>query len=223
MLWLIQVIIIILLVLFILSKALNVFLKLWLDLKSGVFGSDPPSVSINLIHSTITIQNINIPTKLIEYVNKYLHYNCHFRAIKIGSVSLRLLPYIHLTIRDFTWRGYALHPNDWSRSEVENALSHGRLDMIDTLTSLIICRLNCLRVGEMFTTLQYVPLHMIDILIATVRLDIINISVGFSTLYSGQPDDTMVVVKMSSLCVRPCSTYSSLVWGQRFEVSTMIL
>jgi hypothetical protein len=174
-------------------------------------------VSIKFYSLTISLHDIQLPLTLLEQVNKSLHLNCQFDILNIDLVQVTLLPRIRVLVSGFQMRAYSKPPNDWNQEEIENALASNRLEIIDSLTSAINSKLKSNSV-DLPMALLHVPMHCVDILIATAILEMRSISVCFSAHRSGQPDDILLEVKIDQLLVNPSGSYSSLLCGPMFQV-----
>jgi hypothetical protein len=204
-----------LLLLLLILKPLEYFLNLYIF--PLLLASFPLKVSIKFYPLTISIHDILLPLSLLDTVNKFLHLNCQFDVLNIDLVQVTLLPRIRVLVSGFQMRAYSKSPNDWHPEDIEHELASSRLETIDSLTAAINSKLKSNPLNSSMSLL-HLPMHCVDILIATAILEMRSISVRFCAHRSGQPDDTLVEVKLDQLLVNPSGSYTNFLYGPMFQV-----
>jgi hypothetical protein len=182
-------------------------------------GISVPTIRINVLRSSIYVENLKIESDiLLEKINAGLHDNCQFMELGVSDVKITLFPRIHVVLNGVVFLGFAKHPNNWSVENVIAALRDNRLDVVDALTTTIARRLRDFRRGAWLQYISLFPLHMVDTIIGTARLDIFDVRAGFCSRRMFQPDDVQMEVTIAHLRVRPSSTYNELLFTPMIKV-----
>lgn len=102
------------------------------------------------------------------------------------------------------------------------AIASSRLEIIDSLTASINSKLQSSSLLNFSMPLLHLPMHCVDILIATASVEMRSISVCFGARRSGLPDDILVELKIDQLLVSPSGSYTDLLCGPMFQVSLFL-
>jgi hypothetical protein len=219
-------IVIIIVILFLLSlKIIEIFLNKTLFprlLPSSIFPQ--LNACVNFFPLRIFFTQFYFAPTLLEQMNKALHLNCQFDLLSIDSIHVTLFPSISVNISGMKLRAYSQAPNDWSQDDIENALAANRLEILDSLTAIIIKKIHqrsgidSTSGGGVGAWLLYLPMHCVDVLIATAVLEMKAISVSFCARRSGQPDDVLLCVGIERLFVSPIGPLTTHLLDPMFEV-----
>jgi hypothetical protein len=230
--FIITLIIIVISILLLLScKIFEYFLNLFLFprlLSSSIFPQ--LKVHINFFPLQISLSQLLFELPLLEQMNKALHLNCQFDLLSIDSIQVTILPRIGVNISGMKLRAFSQAPNDWSKEEIEEALSANRLETLDSLTAIILNKLHQMKTGRsgdgeeggggsnQSNSWLYLPMHWVDLLIATAVLEMKSTSVSFCARRSGQLDDVLLCVGIERLFVSPIGPLTTHLLDPMFEV-----
>jgi hypothetical protein len=186
-----------------LERVLNALLA-W-ALRRFAAGLLSGSMNVRLGFNYIDICNVDLSPTLMSIVNKLCHDSCQFVVFKIGSVHVQLVPYILVEVRDLAVQMNALPPDEWSVDNVMNAMKASRSELFDMLTETIQWKRKNKKWKAVVAPTQAAILSLVDFVLASARLNMYNVQVGYRLNRSLDIESSCIVASIGMLVVSPVS------------------
>jgi hypothetical protein len=175
-----------------------------------------PEVTIG--HNFIVIQDIEPSRALLDIVDKLCHDSCNFIKFRLGTIRIQLIPAISVEVSDLTVQMVAKYPDKWSTENVLEAMRLRRSAVIDVLTDRLNSRRKRKYFGDILITIARSLSSIVDCIIASARLTMTNIRVGYKLNRSVRTKSNAITARIGELLVTPMPLSVEYFTSKGFQV-----